>query len=256
MLARDNARRNPQRTASTAAALMIGLALVTLVAVLAAGITSSVPRRGEQASGRTPTTRSPRRTTSLRSRSLRPTRSQRSPASRRSATSAPATRTRSARASSQRRSTPPVRRCSSSTGSRARTDARDARRRRRVRRQGLREEASPAGRIAVPPDLLERAKARRFTLRGIFDPPDRRVAVRERDHLAEHLGSLQREPAEPLLVRPHEGRSSPTRTSGADQQPRRRSRTRRRRRVSSSSTTRSAGSTRCSTSSTCCSRSR
>jgi putative ABC transport system permease protein len=41
LLARDNARRNPQRTASTAAALMIGLALVTLVAVLAAGITSS-----------------------------------------------------------------------------------------------------------------------------------------------------------------------------------------------------------------------
>ena len=40
-LARDNARRNPQRTASTAAALMIGLALVTLVAVLASGITSS-----------------------------------------------------------------------------------------------------------------------------------------------------------------------------------------------------------------------
>ncbi len=37
-LARDNARRNPQRTSSTAAALMIGLALVTLVAVLAAGI--------------------------------------------------------------------------------------------------------------------------------------------------------------------------------------------------------------------------
>jgi putative ABC transport system permease protein len=37
-LARDNSRRNPQRTASTAAALMIGLALVTLVATLAAGI--------------------------------------------------------------------------------------------------------------------------------------------------------------------------------------------------------------------------
>lgn len=37
-LARDNARRNPQRTASTAAALMIGLALVTLVGVLSAGI--------------------------------------------------------------------------------------------------------------------------------------------------------------------------------------------------------------------------
>jgi putative ABC transport system permease protein len=40
-LARDNARRNPQRTASTAAALMIGLALVKLVATLAAGITST-----------------------------------------------------------------------------------------------------------------------------------------------------------------------------------------------------------------------
>jgi putative ABC transport system permease protein len=41
LLARDNARRNPQRTASTASALMIGLALVTLVATLAAGITQT-----------------------------------------------------------------------------------------------------------------------------------------------------------------------------------------------------------------------
>jgi len=41
VLARDNARRNPQRTAATAAALMIGLALVMLVAVLAAGINST-----------------------------------------------------------------------------------------------------------------------------------------------------------------------------------------------------------------------
>ncbi len=41
LLARDNSRRNPQRTASTAAALMIGLALVTLVATLAAGIVAS-----------------------------------------------------------------------------------------------------------------------------------------------------------------------------------------------------------------------
>jgi putative ABC transport system permease protein len=40
-LARDNARRNPQRTASTAAALMIGLTLVTLVATLSAGLISS-----------------------------------------------------------------------------------------------------------------------------------------------------------------------------------------------------------------------
>ncbi|MGZ8687121.1 MAG: ABC transporter permease [Gaiellaceae bacterium] len=41
LLARDNSRRSPQRTASTAAALMIGLALVTLVAVLASGITQT-----------------------------------------------------------------------------------------------------------------------------------------------------------------------------------------------------------------------
>ena len=40
-LARENAQRNPQRTASTASALMIGLALVTLVSMLAAGIISS-----------------------------------------------------------------------------------------------------------------------------------------------------------------------------------------------------------------------
>jgi putative ABC transport system permease protein len=40
-LARENASRNPQRTASTASALMIGLALVTLVAILSAGIISN-----------------------------------------------------------------------------------------------------------------------------------------------------------------------------------------------------------------------
>ncbi len=37
-LARGNAMRNPQRTASTASALMIGLALVTVVSVLASGL--------------------------------------------------------------------------------------------------------------------------------------------------------------------------------------------------------------------------
>ncbi|HJU48306.1 MAG TPA: FtsX-like permease family protein, partial [Gaiellaceae bacterium] len=40
-IARDNARRNPQRTGSTAAALMIGLALVTLIATLSAGIVNT-----------------------------------------------------------------------------------------------------------------------------------------------------------------------------------------------------------------------
>ena len=41
-LARENAKRNPQRTAATAAALMIGLALITFVAVLARGLQDSV----------------------------------------------------------------------------------------------------------------------------------------------------------------------------------------------------------------------
>jgi putative ABC transport system permease protein len=41
ILARDNAIRNPARTASTASALMIGLALVTFVAIFGQGIRSS-----------------------------------------------------------------------------------------------------------------------------------------------------------------------------------------------------------------------
>ena len=41
VLARENTQRNTQRTASTASALMIGLALVTLVTLLAAGIVST-----------------------------------------------------------------------------------------------------------------------------------------------------------------------------------------------------------------------
>ena len=40
-LARENAVRNPARTASTAAAVMIGLALITFVAVLGQGVRSS-----------------------------------------------------------------------------------------------------------------------------------------------------------------------------------------------------------------------
>src|SRR4029079_18852070 len=41
VLARENAERNPRRTASTAAALMIGLALVSAVSILAASFQSS-----------------------------------------------------------------------------------------------------------------------------------------------------------------------------------------------------------------------
>jgi putative ABC transport system permease protein len=41
-LASDNATRNPARTAATAAALMVGLALVTFVAVLGQDIIAGV----------------------------------------------------------------------------------------------------------------------------------------------------------------------------------------------------------------------
>jgi putative ABC transport system permease protein len=41
ILARENAMRNPSRTASTASALMIGLALITFVAILGAGLRTS-----------------------------------------------------------------------------------------------------------------------------------------------------------------------------------------------------------------------
>jgi len=47
-LARDNAMRNPARTASTAAALMIGLALVTFVAVLSASVKASLDKSFER----------------------------------------------------------------------------------------------------------------------------------------------------------------------------------------------------------------
>jgi putative ABC transport system permease protein len=47
-LARDNARRNPQRTASTAAALMIGVGVVSLFTVVVGSLKSSVQDRVER----------------------------------------------------------------------------------------------------------------------------------------------------------------------------------------------------------------
>jgi putative ABC transport system permease protein len=44
VLARDNAKRNPARTATTAAALMVGLALVSFVAVFGAGLRAAFER--------------------------------------------------------------------------------------------------------------------------------------------------------------------------------------------------------------------
>ena len=52
-LARENAIRQPQRTAVTAAALMVGLALVVLVAIFAAGL-SGVDRQDDRRPGARP----------------------------------------------------------------------------------------------------------------------------------------------------------------------------------------------------------
>ena len=50
VLARDNAARNPKRTAATASALMIGVALVVLISVFAASARSSIDANIDNAS--------------------------------------------------------------------------------------------------------------------------------------------------------------------------------------------------------------
>ena len=86
-LAGANAVRNPGRTASTAAALMIGLTLVTLVAVLASSLGAADARRRSRRRS-TPTTSSTARTAS-RSAPPRATGWSRCAASRAPRTSAP-----------------------------------------------------------------------------------------------------------------------------------------------------------------------
>ena len=70
-LARENSVRNPGRTATTAAALMIGLALVSFVTVFAAG-PQGLDRRGDRRGRSPPTCCSATRTASPTSRLLEP----------------------------------------------------------------------------------------------------------------------------------------------------------------------------------------
>ena len=170
-LARDNARRNPQRTASTAAALMIGLALVTLVAVLAAGITKSfrgcgeqdLAERGLRDHGAEQLHADPDRGGGRRGEEPRHRRRWR--------TCARARRSPSARPSSPPRSTRRARRCSISTGWRART--------RRSPQLGADGAFTDKG-YAKKHDLHIGSKVtltftsgahKTFVIKGIFDPP-------------------------------------------------------------------------------------
>ena len=171
VLARDNARRNPQRTASTAAALMIGLALVTLVAVLAAGITSTfrgaVNKIWKNADYAITAQNnfSPIPTAAADARRKEP--DVEAVGNVRTGDAGAFGKTSSRRRSTRRRAT--MFNLDWMPGSDA--DDRDARRRRRLRRQGLREEAPPARRLADPADVRGRHSSKTFTLQGIFDPP-------------------------------------------------------------------------------------
>ena len=188
-LARDNARRNPQRTASTAAALMIGLALVTLVAVLAAGITSTFRGAVER---------------SLDERRLRGHRAEQLLADPgrggRAAAKAPGVEAVARRPRGRRRGVRQAdlrhrRRprlehgCSTSSGRRARRRPRTARRRRRVRRRRLRERPPPRRRLPDHADVRRTATELHLDVEGHLRPADRRLAVRPRHDLDGQRGT-------------------------------------------------------------------
>ena len=239
-LARDNARRNPQRTASTASALMIGLALVTLVAVLASGITSSFRGAVNDA---------------LEGRRLRdhgaeqlladPDRAPQPPPRRTPGVTAVANvrggdaqvfgKTIQATGVDPRRSADVQPRLGRRLDGRLRV----TRRARRDRRQGLREEATTCGSARRSSSLSRTATRLPLEVRGIFDPPTGgspfgRVTISDAawdrfNDDPQNIYSFVRDAGRRDRRQP--GRARPAARS--------RSRTRRCRRSSSSSTTRS-----------------
>ena len=203
----------PGRTASTAAALMIGLALVTLVAVLAPG--AEVEFESAVRSSSTPTTRSPRRTASRRRRldsadALRKSR-HRDDRRRRPG------RQRRAFRQDDRRHWRRARRlaaCSSSSGPRARTHrSRGSARNGASSSTRLREEAPPHGRL----DRSARdAGGKMLDLKVDGDLSTRRRAASPFGVDHDLVGGVRlalHEPAERLHVRQHAGRrhATPTR---------------------------------------------
>ena len=176
-LARDNARRNPQRTASTAAALMIGLALVTLVATLAGSVVqtftgavneifvgdyaitaqnnfSPIPIDAAEAAAQAPGVAGGRQRPHRRDARLRLDRV--------------LDGSRSGRVQGDQ----------ARLGRGLGRGLRRAREGRRVRRQGLRREARPPGRLAGGDHLRERQRPRPSWSRGSSTrrPADRRSA--------------------------------------------------------------------------------
>ena len=147
------------------------------------------------------------RTTSRRSRSPPATRRRRRPACRRSPTCAAATRAafgKTIQATGINPEAVGIFNLDWVDGS----DAvfAQARRARRDRRQGLREEARPRASGRRCSLLTPNGTVLPLQVRGIFDPPTGRLPVRPRHDLRRSLGSRLRRPAEHLHVRAHAGR--------------------------------------------------
>ena len=174
-----------------------------------------------------------RRTPRRRARSSRP-----------SATFAPATPPRSATSSSRLPSTRPRARCSASTGAQGsqQTMAQLGDNGAFVDKSYAKSHNLQRG-LAARAHLRER-RAQDVRRQGHLRSAERRLAVRPRDDLAASLGRAQREPAQPLHLRPRPRRPERREPEAARADARRASRTRRCRRGSSSSTTRSAASAR------------
>ena len=257
VLARDNAQRNPQRTASTAAALMIGLALVTLVATLAAGIIKpfqdavdelftsdyaitaqnnfdpippSAAERGRKAPG-------VEAIASVRGGDgyVFPAPGQGDPGHRRRAADEPGDHAQVAR--------------------RVAVDDRQSRRERRGRQQGLREGSRPRGRLPDPVTHSDR-RAVLVHVKGIFAPPTGGSPFGTVTISSATFDAHWQQPLNLFTFVKMRGGVTDANTAalktalegvpereGADAH-------------RSSRTTRSGASSRCSTSSTCCSRSR
>ena len=256
-LARDNAQRNPQRTASTASALMIGLALVTLVAMLAAGIIgtfnsavddlcarrfyaitaqnnfSPIPISAADAAAKTPGRRGDRERARRRRPRLRP----------RDDTRPPSTRTIGT-----------VINLDWKEGSQAVLAQLGADG--RLRRRRLRQEPRPRVGLAVRAAHADRQDAAPDGA-GHLQAAGRRLAVRPGDDLERDVRrQLHDQPKNLFTFVTMKGGETDANTAALDASARRVSRTPRSQTASSSSTTRSRGSRASSTSSTSCSRSR
>ena len=233
-------------TASTASALMIGLALVTLVTLLAAGIIDHLPRRGRRRSG----SNADYAVTAQNNFSPIPVSVARDAAARRPASDAVGSVSAGqAAAFGEACSTPPPSTPTAAQDVLARLEG-------RLRRgagptsattapsstTGYARRPRPEGRLDVSTDLRQRRIRRTSACKGIFEPPIGRLAVRPGHDLGQHVGSLQR-PARSnlysfvIMQRRRDGREP----GRARPDARGTSRTRRCRRGRSSSTTRSPG---------------